>query len=117
MVTKMKIEMKEALMIKNFRDNGTSIKKFPTLHKMVKKEYFDIEYRYNIYEIKSDYGKMAIAFLAGLNMLMYKADSAKEITDFLKGKGYKTSKKFYMEDCGMPEETWNQWNGIGVEEE
>ena len=61
--------------------------------------------------------KMAIAFRCGLNCIQYQADNAKELTKFLTDKGYETSKKFYMEEFGMSEESWNEWNGIGADEE
>ena len=35
-----------------------------------------------------------------------------EVMQWLKDHEYKTDKQFYMEDCGMTLETWNQWNGI-----
>lgn len=117
MTNTMKLEMNEAMYIKGLKETGASIKRFPQLHKMVEKEYCKIEYRYNIYEIETQYGKMAVAFHDGLNLLKYQTDNAKELNEFLKAKGYKTSKKFYTEDCGMSEELWNEWNGIDVDEE
>lgn len=35
---------------------------------------------------------------------------AKEVFDWLKEKGYKTDKEFYLNDYGMDEETWEEWN-------
>ena len=40
-----------------------------------------------------------------------------EVTNWLKEHGYKPVKQWYMEDYGMSEETWNEWNGINTEEE
>lgn len=119
MVNKYGIEMKEAAYIKGMKDAGANVKKFPQLHKMVERESCNcrIEYRYNIYEISTQFGKMAVAFHDGINRLQYQANDAKELIEFLVSKGYKTSKKFYMEECGMSEELWNEWNGIGTDEE
>lgn len=117
MVNKMGLEMKEVIYVKSMKDAGATVKKFPQLHKMVEKEFCRIEYRYNIYEISTQFGKMAIAFHDGLNRLQYQASDAKELIDFLVSKGYKTSKKFYTEDLGMSEDLWNEWNGIGTGEE
>ena len=36
----------------------------------------------------------------------------KEVMDWLKDHGYKTTKQWYLEDCGMDESTWNYWNGL-----
>jgi hypothetical protein len=33
-----------------------------------------------------------------------------EVLDWIKEHGYKTDKQFYMEDMGMSEELWNEWN-------
>lgn len=33
-----------------------------------------------------------------------------EVLDWLKDKGYKTEKQWYLEDNGMDEETWDEWN-------
>jgi hypothetical protein len=41
----------------------------------------------------------------------------KELVKHYTEKGYKTDKKFYTEELGMSEEAWNEWNGIGTEEE
>lgn len=43
--------------------------------------------------------------------------SYNEVKEWLKEHGYKPEKAFYLEDYGMTEETWNEWNGIGTEEE
>lgn len=117
MTIAVKLEIKEAAYVKSLKETGADVKRFPQLHKMVKKEYCAIEYRYNIYEISTQYGKTAVAFHDGLNRLQYQADNAKELIKFLMDKGYKTSKKFYTEDRGMSEELWNEWNGIGANEE
>lgn len=117
MINTMKFEMIEATYIKGLKDAGANVKRFPQLHKMVEKECYRVEYRYNIYEISTQYGKIAVAFHDSLNCLQYQADNAKELIKFLMDKGYKTSKKFYIEELGMSEELWNEWNGIGVDEE
>lgn len=110
-----KFEMNEAIYFKSLKEAGANVKRFPQLHKMVEKEYCSIEYRYNIYEISTQYGKTAVAFRDGLNRLQYQADNAKELIKFLMDKGYKTSKNFYTEEFGMSEEIWNEWNGIGAD--
>ena len=33
-----------------------------------------------------------------------------ELKVFLTDKGFKPIKQWYLEDCGMSEETWNEWN-------
>ncbi len=36
----------------------------------------------------------------------------KEVLGWLKEHGYKPVKQWYLEDYGMTEETWNEWNGM-----
>ena len=118
MVTEVNLKINEGMYIKSSKEAGMNVKSFPQLHKMVKKRNYNIEHTYNIYEVSSELGKkMAIAFRCGLNCIQYQADNAKELTKFLTDKGYETSKKFYMEEFGMSEESWNEWNGIGAGEE
>lgn len=33
-----------------------------------------------------------------------------EVMDWLKEKGYKTAKEWYLQDYGMTEEAWEEWN-------
>lgn len=47
-----------------------------------------------------------------LGMMMQKSLTVdlEEIKNWLNEKGYKTVKRFYTEDYGMSEETWEEWN-------
>ena len=46
----------------------------------------------------------------GFEMQKVLTEDLEEIKTWLKEKGYKTTKQFYLEDCGMNEETWEEWN-------
>lgn len=46
----------------------------------------------------------------GMEMQKSFTNDLNEIKRWLKEKGYKTVKRFYIEDCGMTEETWEEWN-------
>lgn len=46
----------------------------------------------------------------GFEMQKVLTEDLEEIKTWLKEKGYKTTKQFYLEDYGMSEETWEEWN-------
>lgn len=46
----------------------------------------------------------------GMEMQNVLTENLEEIKTWLKEKGYKTTKQFYLEDCCMSEETWEEWN-------
>lgn len=46
----------------------------------------------------------------GMEMQNVLTENLEEIKTWLNEKGYKTVKQFYLEDCGMSEETWAEWN-------
>lgn len=46
----------------------------------------------------------------GMEMQKVLTQDLEEIKTWLNEKGYKTVKQFYLEDCGMSEETWEEWN-------
>lgn len=46
----------------------------------------------------------------GMEMQKSLTTDLEEIKKWLDEKGYKTTKRFYTEDCGMSEETWEEWN-------
>lgn len=116
MINKVNIPMHEAMFVKSLKGTAT-VKRLPQVHKMVDvmSRGARVEYRMNLYEVATETTKMAVAFHDGMNKLIYNAADGKELMAFLKAEGFKTSKKFYMEDCGMTEELWNQWNSNDTE--
>lgn len=46
----------------------------------------------------------------GFEMQKVLTEDLEEIKTWLKEKGYKTTKQFYLEDYGMDEGTWEEWN-------
>ena len=65
-----------------------------------------------IYEVENEDGKAYLVSDALEHVAAPINPNKKEVLDFLKEHGYKTEKKWYLEDYGMSEETWNEWNGI-----
>ena len=69
-----------------------------------------LQVKMTVYEIKND---MITAYLLSDTLERVAAplaDSKQEVLDWLKEKGYKPEKQWYMQDYGMSEETWNEWN-------
>lgn len=69
-----------------------------------------LQVKITVYEVKSD---MFTAYLVSDTLdhvAAPLAESKQEVLDWLKEKGYKTTKRWYLEDYGMSEETWNEWN-------
>lgn len=70
-----------------------------------------------IYELGGRGGKMYLVCDSLDRAVCEMQFDKKEVFEYLKEHGWKTTKNWYMEDCGMSEETWNIWNGNGEEEE
>lgn len=76
------------------------------------KEANGIKYqaKINVYQINMD-DKIAYVMADNFDRFMNPfTEDKKEIMNWLKEKGYKTDKQWYMEDCGMTEDLWNEWN-------
>ena len=52
------------------------------------------------YYLKDDMGMVASDVVANVN----------DVKDWLVGHSYKTVHDWYIQDCGMSEETWREWN-------
>lgn len=77
----------------NLRDGKSRIQLKMTIVKMVNGE--------NVGYILED----NLGYLAS-----YPAKDIEELKSLLKEDGYKPIKEWYLQDCGMTEETWNAWN-------
>lgn len=56
-------------------------------------------------------GNTAYILKDNLGMLAsYPTTDLDELKSFLTDKGFKPIKDWYLQDCGMTEETWNTWN-------
>lgn len=69
-----------------------------------------LQVKIDVYEIKNE---MMTAYLVSDTLGKVAApltEDKQEIMDWLKEKGYKTDKQWYLEDYGMDEEAWEEWN-------
>lgn len=70
-----------------------------------------LQVKINVYEIIDNNEKKSYAMVDTLGRIMnpFVLDK-EEIYNWLKEKGYKPDKQWYMEDFGMSEELWEEWN-------
>ena len=68
-----------------------------------------VQIKITVYEISGN-GKNACVVVDGFGMIAADITSKDEVLAWLKEHGYKGIKQWYLEDCGMDEETWNAWN-------
>ena len=71
-----------------------------------------LQVKMTIYEVK--YSEGTAYFMADtLDRICTSLNSdLDDMRGWLREHGYKTEKKWYLEDYGMDEDTWNEWNGI-----
>ncbi len=96
-----------------FKGNGFTVKEVGTWCKWKDLgDYGLLQVKMDVYEVKND---TMTFYIIGDSLDRVAApviENKKEIMDWLKEHGYKTEKKWYMEDYGMDESTWNYWNGL-----
>ena len=69
-----------------------------------------LQVKIDVYEVKNE---IMTAYLVSDSLGRVAApltEDKKEVMEWLEEKGYKTDKEWYMQDCGMNEETWEEWN-------
>ena len=111
--------LKSNEMIRMFKQLGYSIKNLGEYDKW--KDLSDggrLQVKITVYKITDTEGKIFYMMVDTLGRIMNQFTQDKnEVFDWLKEKGYKPEKQWYLEDYGMSEETWNAWNGKEQEEE
>ena len=104
-------------MIQGFKANGFAVKNLGEYCKWAEVERGKIQKTMTVYKVSGN-GIDAYFLSDSLNRVACELQKDKaEVFGWLKDHGYKPVKKWYIEDYGMSEETWNEWNGIGTEEE
>lgn len=103
--------MKAANFVKPIKDNGGTVRevgeysKWRTIHEGGK-----IQVTFTILEMKVS-GNTGYILKDTLGMLAsYPTQDVNELKNFLCEKGFKPIKDWYIQDCGMSEETWREWN-------
>lgn len=104
-------QIKANSMLNTFRKIGGETKNVGEFKKW--KELYDgsrISVSINVYEIRYEGETMYLLEDTLGRVCAEIQKDKKEIMDWLNAHGYKTVHKFYIEDCGMTEETWKIWN-------
>jgi len=76
-----------------------------------------LQVKIDVYEVKDD---KTTCYMLGDSLGRVAAPLTEDKADvmaWLQEHGYKTCKRWHIEEAGMSEELWNEWNGIGTEEE
>lgn len=103
--------LKASLMLKTFRSMGGKTKQVGEFKKWKELPDGRISVSMNVYEIEG-VDEMKCYLLEdtlGRVCAPLTYDKA-EVLGWLKEHGYKTVHDFYIQDCGMTEETWKVWN-------
>lgn len=62
------------------------------------------------YDLRSVGGSLGYALVDNFGSLASDLVTIEEIKAFLKDNGFKTTHDWYVQDNGMSEDTWNEWN-------
>lgn len=76
-----------------------------------------MQVKIDVYEVKND---TMTCYMLGDTLGRVAAQLTEDKADvmaWLQEHGYKTCKRWHIEEAGMSEELWNVWNGIGTEED
>lgn len=103
--------IKAANFVKPIKDHGGVVReigeyaKWQTIHEdgKIQVTFIILEMKVNNnagYVLKDNFGMIA----------SYPTQDVNELKNFLSEKGFKPIKDWYIQDCGMSEETWNAWN-------
>lgn len=104
-------KIRTADMINTWKVVGCHVKNLGEYKRWVELEDGKVSVSMTIYEAKAE-GMPTGYFLSDSlgRVACQTVLDKQEIMNWLKEHGYKTDKEFYMEDMGMDEETWEEWN-------
>lgn len=103
--------IKAAAMFKTIRDAGGTVREVAEYSKWQDLRVGGrIQVTLTIMKM-TNMGNTAYILKDNLGMLAsYPAQDLAEMKTFLTEHGFKPIKEWYLQDCGMTEETWNAWN-------
>ena len=110
--------LKVGAMLKTFKETGYKTRHIGEWDRW--KELSDggrLQVKIDVYEVKND---MMTCYMLGDTLGRVAAQLTEDKADvmaWLQEHGYKTCKRWHIEEAGMSEELWNEWNGIGTEED
>lgn len=103
--------IKAANMFKTIRDAGGAVKEIAEYSKWRNlNEGSRIQVTLTIVKMVN-MGNTAYILKDNMGMLAsFPTTDLQELKSFLTEKGFKPIKDWYIQDCGMTEDTWNEWN-------
>ena len=110
--------LKVSAILKSFREIGYKTRHIGEWDRW--KELSDggrLQVKIDVYEVKND---IMTCYMLGDTLGRVAAPLTEDKADvmaWLQEHGYKICKRWHIEDAGMTEELWNEWNGIGTEED
>lgn len=101
---------KAAIFAKNIKEVGGTVREVAEYSKWKELDHGRIQVRFTIIEFATKVGKTYLMTdNEGLVACQVTPD-LEEIKSFLTKHGFKPTKDWYIQDCGMTEETWKEWN-------
>lgn len=101
--------IKVTALLTAMKATGNTVKNIGEFCKWKELDNGKIQMKMEIYEINN--GMTCYIMKDTLGMLAAPVtENKQEVLDWLKGHGYKPIKDWYLEDYGMDEETWEEWN-------
>lgn len=91
------------------------IAEYSKWHELQNGEYAGCRTQVKMFIVKADMSKVSgiVGYFLKDSMGMVASDIVTDINDikhWLDDHGYKTIHDWYVQDCGMSEETWKEWN-------
>jgi hypothetical protein len=103
--------IKAANFTKPIKDNGGTVREAGEYSKWKHiDEYRKVQVSFTILAMSAN-GNTAYILKDNMGMVAsYPTQDINELKSFLAEKGFKPIKDWYIQDCGMSEETWKEWN-------
>lgn len=95
---------------KNVKEVGGTVREVAEYSKWKELDHGRIQVRFRIIEFKTQVGKVYLMEDGQGLVACQVTPDLDEIKNFLTKNGFKTTKDWYIQDCGMSEETWKEWN-------
>lgn len=101
---------KASVFAKNVKEVGGTVREVEEYSKWKELDHGRIQVQFRIIEFTTQVGKSYLmeddlGFVA-----CQVTPDLNEIKNFLTKNGFKPTKDWYIQDCGMSEETWKEWN-------
>ena len=109
--------LKMSLLIKGLKEIGCTFREIGEFSKWKEVQDGRLQVTMTIYEMTrpDDENKYYLVSDVLGRLACEVQKDKKEVLDRMKAHGYKTTHDWYIQDYGMSEETWREWNNMGDE--